>query len=94
MYYIMCRSVIVMIFPVLAWKDHDNITSTSNSSALLPDTVENFNMAGFILQAVFQAVATFLLFLALDHERRFRSSGKQQGRGGCQDHCTLSSGVV
>ena len=34
-----------------------------------------FNMAGFVLQAVFQSLAVLFLFCALDHEYRFRSSG-------------------
>ncbi len=55
-----------MLFPILAWK----VYSESES------IVDDFNMAGFIVQAVLQSGATFLLFLALDHERKYRSSGE------------------
>lgn len=79
------KSMVMMIFPVVAWKatSSNNVTSysvtSSNSSLdLQPATplssVGDLNMAGFILQAVLQCAAILLLFFALDHEHRFRSS--------------------
>lgn len=74
-----------MLFPILAWKVNRTQQQQQTQYLMAHDllleegvstTVDGFNMAGFILQAVLQSVATFLLFAALDHERRFRSSGK------------------
>ena len=59
-----------MVFPVLAWH-FDN----STVKLLDEDKRSDFNMAGFILQAVLQVAISLLLFAALDHERCFRSSG-------------------
>ena len=68
------RSTTLMLFPILAWKVP--ISSTVDDAQERDMAVEDFNMAGFILQAVLQSVVTLMLFVALDHERKFRSSGE------------------
>ena len=65
----------LMVFPVVSWNWKDN-TTESQQEEDLPGIVGEFNMAGFILQALLQSAAVLMLFIALDHERCFRSSGK------------------
>ena len=41
------------------------------------DVDEDVGKAGFLVTAFLQSAATLALFLAIDHERQYRSSGKE-----------------
>ncbi len=62
-----CRSVLLLVLVPLQWH-----TQKDNRMAIEHSTIE---VAGFLTMAFLQSLVTFLLFLALDHERQFRSAG-------------------
>ena len=76
------RSAVLMVFPVLSWhfdtgSDDDSVVVAASSNCTVLSQ-HKLNSSGFVVQAFLQSAAVFLLFLALDHERQFRSSGKLQ----------------
>ena len=64
-----------MIVPISA-KALDTTTTNSENYSFESPAASDVSTAGFILQAVLQSIVSLFLFIALDHERQFRSSGE------------------
>ena len=61
-----------MVFVPVQQRWHQSLSSISMNMTYNDSGVET---AGFLVLALLQSAATLFLFLALDHERQFRSAG-------------------